>query len=327
MRDKSFILIPSKKKYKKINLETGNIELFSQSKDESEKIHDIMLLENDKKHLLFRIENRELTFFITSKCNHHCIMCPQKLDIDSQDNDLILQRVIENLYYDDLDGICFTGGEPMLKMQFIEQVLQKAPERVFITILTNGSILPSEQILKSHRVKLCVPLYAPFDELHNKMTGSDSFYKVVENLIKISHYETLIELRFVLTAQNWQCLSEYARFVWRNLPFVQDVAFMGLELTADALKNKSELWVNPRDYVGELQKAVEYLDDCSVSAWIYNLPLCLLEEKYQCFAVKSISPWKVRYLSKCETCTMKADCGGMFFSDVGEFEGILGSNS
>mgnify|MGYP007069923883 CR=1 FL=1 len=74
MHDKSFILIPSKKKYKKINLETGKIELFSQSKDESEKIHDIMLLENDKKHLLFRIENRELTFFITSKCNHHCEM-------------------------------------------------------------------------------------------------------------------------------------------------------------------------------------------------------------------------------------------------------------
>ena len=325
--EESVILIPNGKKYKSVGFEIGIVKVCSQPKDNSEKIRDILILENGKKHLLFRIENRELTFFVTSKCNHRCIMCPQKLDIDSPDNDLILRRVIENLDYDELDGICFTGGEPMLKMPFIEQVVQNAPERIFITILTNGTIMPSEQILKSHRVKLCVPLYAPFDELHNKMTGSDSFYKVVENLIKISQYETLIELRFVLTAQNWQCLSEYARFVWRNLPFVQDVAFMGMELTAEAHKNKSELWVNPRDYVGELQKAVEYLDDCSVSAWIYNLPLCLLEEKYQCFAVKSISPWKVRYLSKCETCTMKADCGGMFFSDVGEFEGILGSNS
>ena len=327
MRDKSFILIPSKKKYKKINLETGNIELFSQSKDESEKIHDIMLLENDKKHLLFRIENRELTFFITSKCNHHCIMCPQKLDIDSQDNDLILQRVIENLYYDDLDGICFTGGEPMLKMQFIEQVLQKVPERVFITILTNGSILPSEQILRSDRVKLCIPLYAPYDELHNKMTGSKSFYKVVENLINISQYETLIELRFVLTALNWRSLEEYARFVWRNLPFVQDVAFMGMELTAEAHKNKSELWVNPRDYVSELHKTVKYLDSCDVTAWIYNLPYCLFEENYQKFLVKSISQWKIQYLPACSNCKMKTDCGGMFFSDVEEFEKILAFNS
>ena len=324
---KSFILIPSGKKYKAVDLENGSVKIFSQLKDEAEKIRDIQILENGKKHLLFRIENRELTFFVTSKCNHRCIMCPQKLDIDSPDNDLCLSRVIDNLDYEELDGICFTGGEPMLKMPFIEQVLQNSPERIFITILTNGTIMPSEQILKSHRVKLCVPFYAPFDELHDAMTGSDSFYKVVENLITISQYETLIELRFVMTAQNWHYLSEYARFVWRNLPFVQDVAFMGMELTAEALKNKNELWVNPREYIFELQKAVEYLDDCGVTAWIYNLPLCLLEERYRRFAVKSISPWKVRYLPKCEKCAMKADCGGMFFSDIEEFEGIINSKN
>ena len=37
MRDKSFILIPTKKKYKKIDLETGSVEICSQSKDDTEK--------------------------------------------------------------------------------------------------------------------------------------------------------------------------------------------------------------------------------------------------------------------------------------------------
>lgn len=327
MLSDTFILIPGIKKYKAVDLVSGKVKKYSQPRIESEKINNFFIQEKNKKHLLFRIENRELTFFVTSKCNHHCIMCPQKLDIDSQDNDLILQRVIENLDYDELDGICFTGGEPMLKMQFIEQVLQKSPKRIFITILTNGSILPSEQILRSERVKLCVPLYAPYDDLHNVMTGSKSFYKVVENLIKISQYETLIELRFVLTALNWLSLEEFARFVWRNLPFVQDVAFMGMELTAEAHKNKNKIWVNPREYIPALQKAVSYLDSCDVTAWIYNLPLCLLDEPYRKFVVKSISPWKVQYLSKCNDCNMKTDCGGMFFSDVREFERILTSNS
>ena len=49
---------------------------------------------------ILKIENRELEFFITSKCNHKCIMCPQKLDIDPIDNDLIVQQVIDNLDYD-----------------------------------------------------------------------------------------------------------------------------------------------------------------------------------------------------------------------------------
>lgn len=323
MRDDTMLLIPGKKKYKSVSLETGDVIVFHQPKVGSEKINDILLEENGKRHLLFRIENRELTFFLTSKCNQRCIMCPQKLDIDSHDNDLILQRVIDNLDYDVLDGICFTGGESLLKMKFIEQVVQNAPERIFITILTNGTIMPSEVILKSSRCKLCVPVYAPYDELHNVMTGSSAFYKVIENLMKISQYETLIELRFVMTKLNVSCLEEYARFVWRNLPFVQDVAFMGMELTAEAHKNKDELWINPKEYVPALQKAVAYLDLCGVTAWIYNLPLCLFDEPYRKFVVKSISPWKVRYLPKCAECRMKSDCGGMFFSDLKEFWEII----
>lgn len=323
MHSDTLILIPGIKKYKAVDLVSGKVKKYIQPKNESEKILDIMIMENGQKHLLFRIENRELTFFLTSKCNHRCIMCPQKLDIDPVDNDLILQRVIDNLDYKMFDEICFTGGEPLLKMNFIEQVIQKAPERIFISILTNGSIMPSEPILKSLRCKLCVPLYAPYDELHNKMTGSSSFYKVIENLIKISKYETLIELRFVMTKLNYSCLEEYVRFVWRNLPFVQDVAFMGMELTAEAHKNKDELWINPEEYVEPLQKAVSYLDCCGVMTWIYNLPFCLFDPPYRRFLVKSISPWKIKYIPKCESCNMKADCGGMFFSAVNEFTNIL----
>lgn len=316
----TYILIPGMKKFHAISLQTGIKKSFSQAKDGSEKICNIMIRENGRNHLLFRIENRELTFFVTSKCNHRCIMCPQALNIDPINNEIILQYVIDNLDYDVIDEICFTGGEPFLKMNFVEQVVQKAPERIKITILTNGTIIPSVSILKSLRCKLCVPLYAPYDELHNKMTGSSSFYKVVENLIKISQYDTLIELRFVVTRLNYSCLEEFARFAWRNLPFVQDVAFMGMELTAEALNNKEELWCNPKDYIPSLQKAVSYLNTCGVTAWIYNLPLCLFDEQYRRFVVKSISPWKVKYIQKCDTCNLKNNCGGMFFSDASEFE-------
>ena len=323
MLDGRHVIIPGVKEYKAIDLNTGDVQKIPQSKIESERISDIMIFENSQKHLLFRIENRELTFFLTSKCNQRCIMCPQKLDIDTPDNDLILQCVIDNLDYEILDGICFTGGEPLLKMKFIEQVIKKSPERVLLTVLTNGSIMPSELIMKSRRCKLCVPLYAPFDMLHNKMTASFSFYKIVENLMKISKYETAIELRFVITRLNSTYLEEYARFVWRNLPFVQDVAFMGMELTAEAHKNKSELWIMPVDYISSLQKAVAYLNSCGVKAWIYNLPYCFFDEPYRKFLVKSISSWKIRYLPKCNSCKIKSVCGGMFFSNVMEFEKLL----
>lgn len=323
MLDGKYVLIPGIKTYKAVDLNGGGVTKLFQPKNIADRVNDIMILENGKKYLLFRIENCELTFFVTSRCNQRCIMCPQKLDIDTADNDLILQRVIDNLDYDVLREICFTGGEPFLKMNFIEQLLQDAPERIFFTILTNCTIMPSEMILKSHRCKLCVPLYAPFDDLHNRMTGSSLFYRVIENLMRISKYETLVELRFVITKLNSYCLEEYARFVWRNLPFVQDVAFMGMELTAEAAKNKTDLWIDPTHYITSLKKALEYLNACGISAWVYNLPFCLFDKAYEKFLVKSISLWKIKYLPKCEDCIMKSKCGGMFFSDVSEFENIL----
>lgn len=317
---KRSILIPGKKSYKVVDIETG---LVSRKKDIKNKIQDIMLEENGKTYLLHRIEDKNITFFLTSKCNHHCIMCPQQLNIDNEDNDLLVKRVIDNLDYSVIEGICFTGGEPLLKIHFIEQVLEESPDNILITILSNGSILPSKKILDSERCKICIPLYAPYDTLHNYLSGSNSFYKIVNNLMFMSHRKISIELRFVLTKQNINVLEEYARFIWRNLPFVSDIAFMGIELTADALKNKDELWINPKEYVPTLERVIQFLDNCGLTVWIYNLPYCLFDSTFHKFLVQSISKWKIRYLSICEGCKLKQICGGMFYSDTEEFEKII----
>lgn len=314
------IIIPGEKKYKIIDLVSGTIDSYKQT---SERISDIKLLIEGKQELLYRIENRQLTFFVTSKCNQRCIMCPQKLDIDSIHNDLIVQRVTDNLDYSIIDEVCFTGGEPLLKMNLIDSFIEKSPSNILITILTNGTIFPSETILNSKRVKLCVPLYSFYDELHNHMTGSNAFYKVIHNLMEISQFNIPIELRFVLTKQNIELLEEYARFVWRNLPFVQDVAFMGMELTAEAKNNKELLWIDPNEYIPSLQKAVSILDQYDITTWIYNLPYCLFAEKYRKFLVQSISPWKIKYLPICDKCKLRDSCGGMFSSDVKDFEKII----
>ena len=321
---KTSILIPGIKTYTIVDVETGSVQIRKQ--DNKNKIINILIEQEGQSHLLHRIEDKNITFFITSICNHHCIMCPQQLDIDPINNDLLIQRVIDNIDYTAIEGICFTGGEPLLKMKYIEQVVKEAPENILITILSNGSILPSQTILDSKRCKICVPLYATYDTLHNHLTGSNSFYNILDNLMKMSQYNILIELRFVLTKQNVNMLEEYARFVWRNLPFVSDVAFMGIELTAEALKNKNYLWINPQEYIESLEKAVAFLDNCGISTWIYNLPYCLFDRKFHKYLVQSISKWKVRYLPICKDCTLRTACGGMFFSDTGDFKNIIQEN-
>lgn len=318
----SKILIPGKLTYKEVDVDTGAVKIHFQPRN-AEKIKDILLQENGENKLLFRIENKVLTIILTTKCDHKCIMCPQQLNIDLKNNDLLIKQVVKNLNYSVINEIYLTGGEPLLKIDFINSIEQNAPKKVFITILTNGSILPSKTILNSNRVKLCIPLYSSYDELHNYLTGSKSFYKVINNLMYISNFPILIELRFVLLKQNVSNLLEYARFVYRNLPFVQDVAFMGMELMASAKLNKDILWINPREYIPDLIKAVTYLENFGIKSWIYNLQPCLFDKRERNFLSSSISYWKRKYLSVCNECKLKKNCGGIFFSDMREYEQII----
>src|SRR5574344_390456 len=278
---------------------------------------------NDSLTITYRIENKTLSILMTTKCNHKCITCPQKLNIDSENHDKELDDFIRHVSFHNIKEVYLTGGEPMLKMRYIEKLLLKTPSRINFTILTNGSIIPSEKIVESNRCKLCVPLFASYDELHNLLTGSRSFYKVVSNLIQLSNYNIPIELRFVMTKLNYQNLQEFSRFVHRNLPFVQNVAFMGIELMEMAAINKNELWVDPRKYISCLEKAVDYLSSFEIPVSIYNLQPCLFSEKYRVYLYNSISEWKREYLPVCLKCQLRGSCGGIFFSDLIEYNKII----
>ena len=71
-------------------------------------------------------------------------------------------------------------------------------------------------------------------------------------------------------------LTQYAEFIYRNLPFVINVAFMGMETTGFAEKNINLLWVDPFEYRHKLADAVKYLLRRNMPVSIYNHQLCTL---------------------------------------------------
>jgi len=60
------------------------------------------------------------------------------------------------------------------------------------------------------------------------------------------------------------CCSSKAVIV-RNLTFVDQVVFMGLEMTGFTKANLDALWIDPLDYQGELAEAVHFLADSRTS--------------------------------------------------------------
>lgn len=121
-----------------------------------------------------------------------------------------------------------------------------------------------------------------------------------------------VGLRTVLQKMTVSRLPEYAEFVYRNLPFTNHVALMGLEMTGLALQNMEKVWIEPLDYLDELRTTLKHLQRRRIPESIYNVPLCLLPKDLWRFARRSISSWKETYSTICGECSARELCCGLF---------------
>jgi len=78
---------------------------------------------------------------------------------------------------------------------------------------------------------------------------------------------------------------------------------MAMEDIGYTIKNRDLIWIEPLDYMPQLQQAVQYLAQLEFDVSLFNLPLCLLPESLRPFAKQSISDWKNKYLPICDTCS------------------------
>ena len=66
-----------------------------------------------------------------------------------------------------------------------------------------------------------------------------------------------------------------SNFIYKNLPFVTHISFMGLEDTDYSIKSHKQVWINPIDFQLQLEKAVINLATWGLDVSIFNLPLYL----------------------------------------------------
>jgi hypothetical protein len=118
----------------------------------------------------------------------------------------------------------------------------------------------------------------------------------------------------VIHKQTAPFLVEIAEFISRNLPFVDQVALMGLEVIGFARANLDDVWIDPVDYADQLSEAVSLLARKRIRTLVYNHQLCLTDPGIWPFTVKSISDWKNEYHPECLRCSLANECGGFFYS-------------
>lgn len=265
--------------------------------------------------------------FLTERCNSNCLMCSQPpKDRDDTQYFFEINSELIPLIPQNCETLGITGGEPTLLGEsffFLLEQLKKYLPSTFVQCLTNGrSFAWANVTQRLHQVNhsqllLAIPLYSDIAEIHDYVVqAKGAFNQTVTGIYNLARYNQRIEIRVVLHQITIPRLNELARFIYKNMPFVEHIAFMGLEMEGYTPYNIDKLWIDPYDYKDILKETVFFLNDFGMNVSIYNIPLCLLPEELWCFSRKSISDWKNIYFDDCKTCKVLEECGGMFKSSL-----------
>lgn len=272
---------------------------------------------------LFRKDSLHNSLFITERCNSNCLMCSQPpknrddLDYFWEINTKLIPQIPKNTR-----AIGITGGEPtLLGSRFVHLLsfLKLELPETEVHVLTNGRSFAWKEYVQNiaevgnSKVVFGIPLYSDYHSKHDYIVqAKDAFDQTMLGIYNLERFEQRVEIRIVLHLQTFSRLPQLAQYIFKNLPFVEHVAFMGLEYTGYTLANKDLLWIEPEEYMNQLEEAVFFLIAFGMNVSIYNLPLCLLKPSLWQFSRNSISDWKRDYLEECQACDVLEKCGGVF---------------
>ena len=288
-----------------------------------EEFHEgdvVLLSKSGEIKFLYEIQSKHNAVFVTERCNHRCIMCPQPPVVHEEDKTNFNIELIR-LFDKNTESVGITGGEPTMigdqLFEIIKQINIACPN-ASIGILSNGvKFADKDYALKLAKCRCCdmqidIPIFSDIASIHNHIVGAHTFYKTIQGIYNLAQLGQRIGIRVVVHKLTYQRLPQLAGFIYHNLPFVEQVAFLQMETTGLAEKNLNELWIDPYDYNQQLLEAVEYLRDRDIPVYIFNSQLCILPKSLHSIAMQSITDWKDGYISECQDCILKDKCAGLF---------------
>jgi len=273
--------------------------------------------------VLYRRHSPHNILFFTERCNSRCLMCSQPPR--AVEDGYLVEEILETipLMSPETQELCITGGEPTLAgenfLEVIEATKQWLPQ-TSLHVLSNGRLFSidfARQIAAIGHPDLMfgIPLYSDVASKHDfTVQAKGAFDQTIRGIMNLERCGLRVELRCVIHKQTVERLPQTARYIARNLPFVNHVALMGLEMMGFTKTNIDALWIDPADYQSQLCAAVRILTQSRIMVMIYNHQLCVLDRALWPFARKSISDWKNIYMSECDECASRNQCGGFFAS-------------
>lgn len=272
--------------------------------------------------VLWKNSARHNGLLLTEQCDNYCLMCSQPPK--DRDDSWLFDRAMKviSLLPEGARALSLTGGEPTLHADSLIDLLshcKRVAPGLSVHLLSNGRRFADPEFARRYAavglsdIMAGIPVYAPEPGLHDFIVQAvGAFDETIHGILNLASLGQAVEIRVVVQQHTIPVLTGLATFIARNLPFVAQVALMGLEMTGLARPNSAVVWAEPADYQRELIEAVGILTTAGISTRIYNHQLCVLDQSLWPYAVRSISDWKNDYLDICRSCSVRDACGGVF---------------
>lgn len=197
-------------------------------------------------------------------------------------------------------------------------------KRTQFLVLSNGRIFSSNNYLERFletapdNIIVAIPIHASYKELHDEITRVEgSFNQTITGIKKLLANGIGVEVRVVLSRLNIADFDNIAELIISEIPGIEYVSIIAMEMTGNAYKNRDYVWISYKESIMKATSGILKMIREGVSVRLYNFPLCTVDKKLWNLCEKSISPGKIRYDVKCDNCSYKSACGGVFAGTIG----------
>ncbi len=160
----------------------------------------------------------ELTFRCGLRCRHCCTDCYNKEeDIKRELTTSHVKLIIDKVYNSGVIWLCFTGGDPLTRQDFLELYSYAKAQGFLITIFTNAYSM-TEEIIKYLKKKppfvIEMTLNAVTKESYEKISQVEgSFEKVMQGLNLILKAKLPLKIKTQITRDNLGEIPDIKKFI------------------------------------------------------------------------------------------------------------------
>ena len=225
------------------------------------------------------MENKEICWNITARCNQTCKYCHRFLypsDLTFEHN----KRILNNLIESGVDAITWTGGEALLVDNIDELLRLSFNNGIKNKLITNGKILTKETIDKIYPYldSITLSIDSIDNDINDKLGRGYNHYEEVKNVldyVKEKGYDVKLRINSVVCKCNLdsfkdlnEFLSNYDIYSWRIFKF--------MPLREIAVINKDKFDITMEEY----DEVIKYIKKNSNTKNIDTRIQTDMEQKY-----------------------------------------------